>query len=326
MLNYLKHKEIDKGKWDDCVNSAVNPSIYVTSWYLDILSASWEGIIFFEDGQYQAVMPVMPQKKGPFLYLTKPNLAQQLGLIYRDGYGGKECHSQALDVLKTRFSLIRYPFNHSNPCPCTKDATAQCGLQKNHILDLSRSYREIKNGYRRDRKARLIQAQQMGLTISRSGKTDKMLFLLQNYVADKIYGGVAKADLDRLRKIMDHGLRTQSGFFMSVQNQHQDTLSMAFFLLYNGRLIYLQCANTEEARKVNANTLLIDHVIRENAGKRVILDFEGAEVEGVSDFYKSFGAKEEEFYLLEINNLPYFIRKIQTIRKFIVRELNFFPR
>ena len=166
----------------------------------------------------------------------------------------------------------------------------------------------------------------MDLTISCGGQADELLSLLRKYVVDKIYGGVTETDFDKLRKIMDWGLNTQSGYFVKVKNQCGQTLSMAFFLVYNGRLTYLQCANTDEARKVNANTLLLDHVIRKNSGKPLILDFEGSSVEKVSDFYKSFGAREEEFYGLEINNLPYLLRKIQEIRKFVVRELNSFSQ
>ena len=120
---------------------------------------------------------------------------------------------------------------------------------------------------------------------------------------------------------MDQGLRNQSGYFLKVQDQQGQTLSMAFFLEYHDRLTYFQCANTHEARRANANTLMLDHVIRENSGKRIILDFEGS-VEEISDFYKSFGAEEEVFYCLEVNNLPYLLKGIQAIRKFIVRRLN----
>ena len=174
----------------------MNPNIYVTSWYLDILSPSWEALVFYEDDQYKAILPLIPQKKGPFCYLEKSNLAQQLGLIYREGYGRAEHLTQVVGALNTHFSLIRYPLNYGSPSPYVgKDANLR-KFQKNHVLDLSGFYQEIQKGYRRDRKARLNQVQHSGLTVSRDEGLDELLSLLRKYVADKTYGRVAEDDFD----------------------------------------------------------------------------------------------------------------------------------
>ena len=45
--------------------------------------------------------------------------------------------------------------------------------------------------------------------------------------------------------------------------------------------------------------LLIDHIIRQEAGKNTILDFEGSKIEGVARFYKGFGAKNHPYFILK---------------------------
>ena len=49
--------------------------------------------------------------------------------------------------------------------------------------------------------------------------------------------------------------------------------------------------------------LLIDTVIRNYAGTRFTLDFEGSEIEGVRRFYEGFGAVGTPYYFFKRNLL-----------------------
>lgn len=51
----LKNTEIDKQKWDECICHSQTPDIYALSWYLDIVSPAWCGIVF---NNYKAVFPI----------------------------------------------------------------------------------------------------------------------------------------------------------------------------------------------------------------------------------------------------------------------------
>ena len=63
MIVFRSHSEIDKEKWDACIRESANGIIYGYSWYLDIVSPGWAGLI--EDA-YTAVFPLTQRKKfGP---------------------------------------------------------------------------------------------------------------------------------------------------------------------------------------------------------------------------------------------------------------------
>ena len=62
MPKYIESKNIDKSRWDQCVSSSKSPLVYGYSWYLDLVSPEWCGIIM-ED--YSAVMPLPVKKKIP---------------------------------------------------------------------------------------------------------------------------------------------------------------------------------------------------------------------------------------------------------------------
>ena len=57
-----------------------------------------------------------------------------------------------------------------------------------------------------------------------------------------------------------------------------------------------------------ASHALIDSFIRDQAGKELVLDFEGSDLRNLAFFYSSFGAKEEKYAGLKWNKLPFYIR------------------
>ncbi|NLA25489.1 MAG: hypothetical protein GX879_11040, partial [Bacteroidales bacterium] len=59
-IRYIKHENIDKKLWDNCINSSQFPMIYASSDFLDIVSPNWAGIVL---GNYETVMPVTFRKK-----------------------------------------------------------------------------------------------------------------------------------------------------------------------------------------------------------------------------------------------------------------------
>src|SRR3990172_7490113 len=78
MITYLKHSEIDKPKWDKCIQNSSNGLIYAYSWYLDFVSPNWQALV---RGDYEYVMPLTCKKKYGINYLHQPFFAQQLGVF-----------------------------------------------------------------------------------------------------------------------------------------------------------------------------------------------------------------------------------------------------
>jgi hypothetical protein len=55
--------------------------------------------------------------------------------------------------------------------------------------------------------------------------------------------------------------------------------------------------------------LLIDELIRQNAEKKIILDFEGSQIEGIARFYKGFGAENQPYFMVKRFRPSYLIGK-----------------
>lgn len=75
MIQFVQNADIIKKKWDDCIAHSVNERIYAYSWYLNIVAPNWDALIMDD---YQAVFPVVHQKKWVFHILTNLYLRSSL--------------------------------------------------------------------------------------------------------------------------------------------------------------------------------------------------------------------------------------------------------
>src|SRR4030042_6270076 len=78
MIRHFIHTEINREKWDTCIENSCFETIYPYSWYLDLVSPAWEGLVM---GDYEAVFPITWKKKYGILYIVQPVLSQQLGVF-----------------------------------------------------------------------------------------------------------------------------------------------------------------------------------------------------------------------------------------------------
>src|SRR3979490_534895 len=80
-IRYLPNQQIDKSKWDKCIDEAGNGLIYAYSAYLDHMSKQWDALVL---NDYESVMPLTWNMKYGIRYLYQPFLCAQLGLFGND--------------------------------------------------------------------------------------------------------------------------------------------------------------------------------------------------------------------------------------------------
>ncbi len=77
-ISYLPQANIDKSKWDRCIDSSENGLIYAYSFYLDAMSENWDALIV---NDYEMVMPLTWKKKYTIYYLYQPLFTASLGIF-----------------------------------------------------------------------------------------------------------------------------------------------------------------------------------------------------------------------------------------------------
>lgn len=78
MIKFVEHKNINKKKWDDCINNSSNASIFAYSWYLDVVCEDWNGLVL---GDYEAVFVLTGKSKYKINYLYQPFFTRYFGVF-----------------------------------------------------------------------------------------------------------------------------------------------------------------------------------------------------------------------------------------------------
>ncbi len=316
MIRYLRHHQIDKLKWDACVEASDAGVICVLSWYLDIVSPKWHALIEEGgNGNYSAVMPLTGSSKLGFSRLGSPHFCQQLGLISVTHSVTAQTATQFLEEAVRHFRFVHnYKFITENTAPL-EQLTGRFQLHTRHTryLSLHQTYQEIYKGYNRDRKMNLKRAKRANLVMTESDDIEPMLDFFKEHVAHKVVGGVAEPTYQMLRdlfaKMKELGLGRL--FYTSLDGKLN---AGCLFTKYKGKISYTFNAADEVGRVLNGRTLILDEVIRQHAGAAYTFDFESPAIDQIDQFYASFGAAKVRYFALHHNNLPLPIRLIRDLR------------
>lgn len=335
-VKHLQHHQINKEKWDACIEQSLQAVIYAHAFYLDIVSPSWEAIVEEENGNYLTVMPLTWRKKYGITFLHQPIFCQQLGLFSIEKQISMEKIEQFFYLLFETYPFIpRYQWNVHNTHVFKNlhqkdfvNLSDESILSKKfshkyltffttHHLSLSQPYSVIYQNYSKDRKMNLKRAMKAHIEIIESENIEPLLAMFEKDIAQKLPKGVAPNAYELFRKIYKALKIRKWVKLFYTKNTKGEIGAGGLFVFYQNQIIYLFNACYQAARKENGRTLLIDYVIRKYANSNYIFDFESPEVEQIAYFYKSFGAQEIPYpVLLNYNQLPFWVNVLWRVKKY----------
>ena len=309
MIHYLRHIQIDKNRWDECISASINRKVYAFSWYLDLVCPGWDAMI---EDDYVSVFPLTHHHKWAISYLFQPYFTQQLGIFSPDVLP-ESLVSEYIRAIPCRFRFVEIQLNSTNRFAGGEGKTA---MRVNHELDLVPAYEKLAGKYSQNTRRNLQKALEAGITLTRSIGVDELIALFRENYGRK-EGKLKDVNYATLRRLMVHGLDNNLGYITGAYTKQEILSAGAFFLFDQSRAYFLFAASAPEARENGAMFLLIDRFIAENAGTKLILDFEGGNDANLGRFYKSFGAIEVDYQALRIYRFSkvaerglYFVRKL----------------
>lgn len=303
-IRYFQKKEIDKSRWDAFIKDATNSLPYGYSWHLDVVCQwGWEAIVI---GDWEAVLAIPLNKKIPFFKRSlQPLFSQQLGFFYKHNLPSEEIAKQVLSILRKRFWAINIHFNATN----TFGFLAEHHGKSNYLLALNTPYADLYKAYNQGLRQRIKQAQRHELGASQFENTQMWATIFEEFQLPKFSNPPANL-LDLARKTMAVWIKNGSGELWRVVDKDDSTLAVAFLLIQEHRVIYLFSATTDVGRKKAAVHFLIDFFIQKYALSEKIFDFEGSSIQGIAEFYASFGATPETYFVFnESSRLLDFLAK-----------------
>ncbi|MBN2614100.1 MAG: hypothetical protein JXR71_00270 [Bacteroidales bacterium] len=313
MIQYLTHAEIDKKKWDHTIDQAFNGNVYAYSWYLDRVHPYWEALI---EGDYERVMPLTGNKKWGVHYLFQPFFTQQLG-VYSIKILSKEHIIDFIDNIPEKFRFAEYNLNiYNHP---DLGSPYQLIPQRNFLLDLIDDYEKLYRHYNSNTKRNLKKSQKHQFSLSKNIKPERIVELFVENKGKEVTDW-KQTEYLRLQGLMYMAQYKGKGITYGVFTGKNELCAAAFFLYSNQHLTFLFSGSNKFAKQSGAMTFLFDSVIREYAENQMIMDFEGSNDPGLARFYKGFGAKEVQYKRLVYNKLPFPLKQMLGLKKFMKKN------
>ena len=301
LLKLLKHKEIDKAKWDDCISNAANGRIYALSWYLDEMCPNWSAIVT-ED--YKFIMPLPVRKKWGITYIFQPAFTQQLGIFSRENCS-EDVIEKFIQEITRNFNYAEINFNSQN----VLGANLQHKIKKNYLLPLDDTYENLQKAFSRSANRNISKAIKNNIVIEESNDCAQLLKLHRQRYANTVSN---KEDLASLQKLLQKATQNKMAHYFYARNASGEFIASSGYLTFKDRVIFLVNGNINEGLASGATHLLKDRAIKKFSNQELIMDFEGSETASFARFYEQYGAKNLEMYsYFKFNNLPKVLRLIK---------------
>jgi hypothetical protein len=296
-IKYLSHHEVDTTKWDGCVGEADNGLIYGYSFYLDHMADHWDALVL---NDYESVMPLTWRKKYGIYYLYQPFLCAQLGIFGKNI--DAEISNAFLKTIPSKFKYWDIYLNHRNIIHL-KDFNIS--LRDNFVLDLASPYDELYKNYRENIQRNIKKALQFNCIAHTNFPVEQVIELTRQH--GKGHSN-QKHDFEQFRKLYYLLYERKQAITYGVFSASHELLSSCVFFFSNNRAYYILVGNHPNGRTMGSSHALIDAFIKDHAGKNLLLDFEGSDIRNLAHFYSGFGAADEQYAAIRVNDLPWYLK------------------
>jgi len=297
MIKYLKHSQINKSRWDECIHNSFNKNIYASSWFLDIVNKDWEALV---EDDYKTVMPLTWNKKYGINYLYQPFFTQQLGIYSTKKDLSKAKVSEFLSAIPSQYRFIEINLNIDNSLS-DKNYEIQSGIT--HLLNLNKPYEEIYKNYSDNLKRNINKANKPKLKIEKNISIDDLIRLFRENKGKEIDNFKDK-DYALFKKLCNAIKQNAALNNIGVVNKDGALIAAAIFPMFLNQAVFLFSGLSNEGKEFGAMPFLIDSFIKEHSNKETTLDFDGSVNLNLARFYKSFGSEERTYPQIKINLLP----------------------
>jgi hypothetical protein len=286
-INHFHNKDIDSERWDKSIKNSINPAVYPLSWYLNITSPDWEGLIS-ED--YSTLLPLPVYKKAGRKVVHQPEFTWQLG-VYSNESLSPPVVAEFLNHIPKPYIVRSYHLNKFN-----LDETGSFIIKplQTTELQLISDYVKIRSEYRSETVSRVEKAGQDRISVVKSITNHD--FIQFAYKFDRFNSRrLNPSRMILLRHIVSNSIRFRMGELYGAYTRENNLCAALFLIHFKGRSIVQYVVADKVGIESGALYVMIDHVIMTHAGKSMILSVDDPFNRNLSELLKYFGAKSYTF-------------------------------
>ena len=299
MIQLLEWGDIDRARWDRCVDSDPRSLVYGRSFYLEMLGGKLMGMV---EGDYRSVMPIFVNRKFGLTYVYRPFGAQQLGVFSDEPK--PETAITFLSAIPLQWRWVDLYLNEGDLSSGTRPPSWRVEVQPNYLLRLDRSYQRIYEGYNQRTLRNLKKSKTSGIEIFEHGSPEELIRLFRENRGQSL-PSLTDSHYETHIRIQHRMLHRGEGLIWMAQDERNTPIAGFFATVYGNRITLLFTGQDAEGREKHAMTALLNELILTYCEKAVYLDFEGSKDPGLSAYIKGFGAELAEYPRLVRNRLPF---------------------
>ena len=300
-IRYITYQQIDKVKWDACIDDAFNGLIYAYSFYLDTMAKHWDALVL---NDYEAVMPLTWNKKYGIAYLYQPFFTASLGV-----FGNTLNAAVVNDFLKNIPAKFMYWDIYLNAANSFSLNGFVLYERVNYVLPLNDLYENLFANFRDNTKRNIKKAAQLNCVVKKDIPVDDVIALAKNQ--SKNFSPVTTGDFNNIKNIYQQLQQQKKAITYGSFLPNGELVASGAFFFSHGRAYYILVGNHPNGKTIGASHSLINTFIKEHAGQNLLLDFEGSDIANLAFFYSSFGATAEKFGGLKLNKLPFWMKWVK---------------
>jgi hypothetical protein len=281
---------------------AADPSClpYALSWWLDAATGgNWDGMVMDD---YRVVMP-LPRGKflGRYTQVQRPSFTQQCGPFGQLQPGDLK---QLLTELPSRYLSFKLPF--SNRVIREEVPTGYSSRERtNYVLDISPDFSAIHQDFHKVLRRKL---RRNGPAILSPAEPKEIIELYRQSAGLK--AGLKPKHYLQIAAIIEAAQSNNAAICCRLDDEENGFLAAGFFPFYRGRLINTFAASTSVGYAKEGMARMIVELIKANSGPGRLLDFEGSDIPGVAEFFRSFGPVERNYLAVEKTGVGKWIGKM----------------
>lgn len=285
-IKYIKHKEINKEKWDNCIDLSKNRIVYAMSWYLDRISPEWDALI---EEDYESVMPLVQGRKYFIDYIYNPFFTAKLG-VFSNKIIDISLVNEFFQSIPKKFKMVNIKLNiykqFDLPDYNTKTNTT-------YELNLNRSYEELAENFSKSHKKNILKSIQSGVIVKKEDDVSKLISLKKERMLNLRNSHFKTLHFERLSKMLNYALNNEECIIYNAYENNIVCASAVFLIKYKRAVKYT--ATNDTGKKNRAGWLLTDTFLKEMSGTDMILDFAGSNIKGIAEFNAGFGSTKFNF-------------------------------
>ena len=310
MIRFLSNKEIDKTKWNDCVNRSTCATLFAGYDLLSFASPGWCAVV---KGDYDYVMPLPVRSKLFIHYIYTPFFFSRLGIFSALPISSKLI-KEFIDCIPEKYRQIDLIFNDSNPI---EESHFKPVEMISHSLLLDKPYSELYALFSENTRRNIKATAKHNLQIEKDVPVQTIIDLFKAGKGKEKVVHFKEQDYDALVHL-SHWMEEKGALTtLGARDADGNLLAGALFLKDQNRVWFWFSGRDNRFSDKKAMFFILDYFIKENENKNIILDFNGSRNENIARFYKSFGSERYTFPLLCIKRYSYLSPFIKLYKTFV---------